>query len=133
MMNQIIKTVAPLFITIGLAQISFAQSTGPIDRGAVDSGGVPPVAMAIALQPSADADGKFDEIGREIFLTIAARHVAQDRVAALSQRTSDQSVDRKYFCIQYFDYDNIAKATKEFEKALKGSPSVEIVFASNCK
>lgn len=96
-----------------------------------ETGGVPPAPRAVVIQSHA-FNGSFDADARQKFLNLAAQHVAQDRVVALTQRAQNQDAERTYLCIEYRTYQESLLASKEFKQALAGSTTTEVVQNGGC-
>ncbi len=114
-----------------LASIS-AFAVGP-ELGPSVSGGSPPAPMAVVIQGHLTEQGVFDEEGRKAALEVAGRHLVEDRLEAVAQRSELQSDDRTYLCVQYKSYSDTESAIADFKTALAGHPSFEIVSNTKCK
>lgn len=116
-----------LILCVSLLAGSIALAKGP-----TVSGGVPPVPRAVVLQGHLGPNG-FDLEGRKLALELAAVHLVNERVTAITQRKEAQNSDRTYICIEYVDPNDKDFASEEFQTLLKGHTSIEVVTNSSCK
>lgn len=97
-----------------------------------ETGGVPPAPRAVVIQGYA-SEGRFDLAAREKFLRLAAQHLAEDRVEAVTQRSQVQDDKSTYLCIEYKSWQDTLKAQQEFRALLAGHSSVEVVNNGGCR
>lgn len=119
------KNLMTVLILLG-STIDFA-SAGPSV-----SGGVPPAPRAVVLQGHLSPSG-FDLVGRSKALSLAATHLVDERVLAITQRSEAQYADRTYVCIEYKTNEEAQLASDEFKSLLAKHDSIEVVWNGTCK
>ncbi len=96
------------------------------------SGGVPTAPRAVVLQGHIGLSG-FDLVGRGKAMRLAATHLVDERVLAITQRPELQYVDRTYVCIEYKNREDTEKAATEFTSLLANHSSIEVVSNGSCQ
>jgi len=97
-----------------------------------ETGGVPPAPRAVVIQGHA-TDGQFDLAARGKFLQLAAQHLAEDRVEAVTQRRQLQDDKKTYLCIEYKTWEDTLEAKQAFRTLLASHSSVEVVDNGGCR